>query len=158
MTKETRYLRLIATWKLIKGLILLLFGFSLLFLDIRETWYLNIITWIDYELMTPRTMIVGWVLQKILRFLVETNLQITGIMALVYAVVLAVEGIGVFYEQRWAEWLMVIATGSLIPVECYHLFHRFTWVKVVIIVANMLIVWYLYKTLDRHRKPTSAII
>jgi uncharacterized membrane protein (DUF2068 family) len=30
-----------------------------------------------------------------------------------------VEGGGLFYRKRWAEWLTVVATSLLVPLEVY---------------------------------------
>jgi uncharacterized membrane protein (DUF2068 family) len=147
MSTQTRTLRLIATWKLVKGALLLLFGVSLLVLDIREPWYDAVLNWIQAEIFTPRRWLLDWLLQKVLTFLTGDNLRLTGIVALLYAVLLAVEGVGVFLEQRWAEWLMVLATASLIPFEAYHLAEKFTWFRVLVLVVNVGIVWYLWRTL-----------
>jgi uncharacterized membrane protein (DUF2068 family) len=149
MTQQTKTLRLIATWKLIKGALLLAFGVSLLVLEVREPWYVALLDWINAELLTPRRGLIDWVLSKILAFLQGDSLRTTALVSLIYSVVLVVEGVGVFFEQRWAEWLMVLATGSLIPFEVYHCFHKFTWFKIAVIVGNSLIVWYLGRTLRR---------
>jgi uncharacterized membrane protein (DUF2068 family) len=146
-TGKRSYLRAIALWKLAKGVLLIFFGASLLFLDIREPWYVAVVGWIDDALLTPRKGVLYWLLQKILAFLVSDHLRTTGIIALIYAAVLCVEGVGVYLEQRWAEWLMVIATGSLIPLEIYHLVEKFTWVRLAIIIVNVAVVWYLWLTL-----------
>ncbi len=147
MKKENTYLKTIALWKLGKGLLLLAFGFSLLFLDIREQWYVRVIEWIDEEIMLPRTTLLYCLLSKVETFLINTSLKTTAILSLVYATVLCVEGVGVYMEQRWAEWLMVIASASLLPLEIYHLAHKFTVFKVFVILINCFIVWYLYRTL-----------
>ena len=31
------------------------------------------------------------------------------------------EGVGLFYRKRWAEWLTVVATSLLVPIEVYEL-------------------------------------
>jgi uncharacterized membrane protein (DUF2068 family) len=156
MSNQSRYLKVIALWKLAKGAMLMAFGLSLLFLDIRQDWYVAVIEWIDAELMLPaRTLasspLFAALLRRLEEFLINTNLKTTGILALVYATVLGVEGVGVYREKRWAEWLMVLATASLIPIEVYHLFHKFTWFKIGVIIVNCFIVWYLYRTLQSTR-------
>src|SRR5271169_7191878 len=46
------------------------------------------------------------------------------IVTLAYAAVFAVEGIGLWMRQRWAEWLTTIITASLIPLEGWEMFFR----------------------------------
>ena len=66
-----------------------------------------------------------------------------GIVACVYASVFAVEGWGLWREKRWAEYLTVIVTASLIPLELWEIFHHFTWLKIAALALNIAIVWYL---------------
>ena len=54
-----------------------------------------------------------------------------------------VEGWGLWREKRWAEYLTVIVTASLIPLEIWEIFHHFTWLKVFALALNAAIVWYL---------------
>jgi uncharacterized membrane protein (DUF2068 family) len=60
-----------------------------------------------------------------------------------YAAIFAVEGIGLWMEKRWAEWLTTIITASLIPLEGWEFFFRPTIGKVLILLANMAVVGYL---------------
>jgi uncharacterized membrane protein (DUF2068 family) len=150
-------LQYIALWKLFKGLVLFVFGASLLFLDIQEPWYVAVVSWVDAELMTPRKGLLYWLLPKVLAFLTSDTLRTTAILALVYAVVLAVEGVGVYLERRWAEWLMVVATGSLIPLEVYHILHRFTWFRLVVLIGNCCIVAYLWVVLHKKSQSKSQL-
>jgi uncharacterized membrane protein (DUF2068 family) len=65
------------------------------------------------------------------------------IVTLGYAAIFAVEGIGLWMEKRWAEWLTTIITASLIPLEGWEFFFRPTIGKVLILLANMAVVGYL---------------
>ncbi len=147
---SNKYLRTIALYKIAKGCALIFIGASLFFLDVRDTWYQAVIEWLDDELMLPQGKIFYWLLSRVETFLLGDTVRSTGILALIYAVVLWVEGVGVYLGQRWAEWFMVVATASLIPLEIYHLVHKPTIVKVIVILANSAIVWYLWRTL--HKK------
>src|SRR5260370_32005435 len=65
------------------------------------------------------------------------------IVTFAYAAVFATEGIGLWMQKRWAEWLTVIITASLIPLEVWELAFRPTVGKAVVLVANTAIVIYL---------------
>jgi len=78
-------------------------------------------------------------------------LHATGLLSLFYCAVLFTEGFGVYFQKRWAEWLMICATGALIPVEVRHLWHRPGLVALVILLANCFIVWFLYLVLKREK-------
>jgi uncharacterized membrane protein (DUF2068 family) len=66
-----------------------------------------------------------------------------GTVACIYASVFVVEGWGLWREKRWAEYLTVIVTASLIPLEVWEIFHHFTWLKIFALALNAAIVWYL---------------
>lgn len=73
----------------------------------------------------------------------SSQLHLFAVVALVYAVVEGVEAVGLWYARRWAEYLTLIVTASLLPVEIYELTHRFTPLKVVAFVVNVAVVLYL---------------
>lgn len=79
----------------------------------------------------------------------------------IYTAVLLTEGIGLWLRKTWAEWVTVIATGSLIPFELYHLFfghHHRTWAVLGATTLNIVIVIYLVYRLrtGRHARQRSA--
>ncbi len=55
----------------------------------------------------------------------------------------AVEGIGLWMQKRWAEWLTTIITASLIPLEAWEMILRPTIGKALILLANVAVVAYL---------------
>jgi uncharacterized membrane protein (DUF2068 family) len=61
-----------------------------------------------------------------------------------------VEGVGLFYRRRWAEWLTVVATSLLIPLELYELVRSPSLLKAGGIAVNVAIVIYLFRVV--HRK------
>ena len=71
------------------------------------------------------------------------TIELVGIAVLVYAVVEGVEAVGLWYQQRWAEYLTFIVTTSFIPLEVYELIHKFTAFKIFALVVNVAIVVYL---------------
>ena len=149
VTRQHILLKLIAAEKIAKGLLLLGVGFGLVFLEWREEWFQDVIAWVNDELLLPHGNVILFLLQKIEAFLLGTRLKAIGMLALVYSAVLLTEGIGVWLEKRWAEWLMVIATASLIPLEAYHLWHKPSLVKLALIAVNVAIVIYLILVLRR---------
>jgi uncharacterized membrane protein (DUF2068 family) len=77
-------------------------------------------------------------------------------VTLAYAAVFAVEGIGLWMEKRWAEWLTVVVTASLIPLELWEMFHRPTIGKLAILLGNAVIVAYLVWHVRTKNKPPPA--
>jgi uncharacterized membrane protein (DUF2068 family) len=70
----------------------------------------------------------------------------------VYAAVFLVEGVGLLLRRRWAEYLTVIATASLLPLEVYELVERVRTTRALIVVANLAIVLYLIARLRGERR------
>jgi uncharacterized membrane protein (DUF2068 family) len=66
-----------------------------------------------------------------------------GIVVLAYAVLEGAEGVGLWYQQRWAEYLTFIATTVLLPLEIYEISQRVSALKVITLVINVAVVVYL---------------
>ena len=152
--RRHRYLKLIALFKIGKGVLLLLLGVSLLFLNARTRWMDAISDWTADEILLEHSKVVTYLLNKLQAVLAGGTLRATGFLALFYTAVLFTEGIGVYMEQRWAEFFMIFATAALIPLEVRHLWLRPGLVGVLILLANCFIVWFLYRVLKRDKpKP-----
>jgi uncharacterized membrane protein (DUF2068 family) len=61
------------------------------------------------------------------------------------AVVSFIEGWGVWRQRRWATWVIVAATGALIPLEILLLFEKWSTVKLVVLAANVATVAYMIR-------------
>ena len=151
--RRVRYLKIIAVFKILQGLVFLSIGISLLSLHSRTGWLDDLSDWVDGELMVAHSRAVLYFLSRLQDVVAAGGvLQVTGMVALFYAAVLCTEGIGVYLQQRWAELLMVVATATLIPFEIRHaLFHPGA-VVITILVLNCIIVWFLYRVLRRERR------
>jgi len=67
-----------------------------------------------------------------------------------------VEGWALFHGRWWGPWLVVVATGSLLPFEVVTLLHHPHAVRFAILMVNVVIVWYLAaKALREHRERGS---
>jgi uncharacterized membrane protein (DUF2068 family) len=66
-----------------------------------------------------------------------------GLVVSAYAIVEGVEAVGLWLMKRWAEYLTLIVTASLLPLEVYELTHKLSPLKVIALVINVAIVVYL---------------
>jgi uncharacterized membrane protein (DUF2068 family) len=141
-------LRYIAVYKFLKafGLLLLAlvaFGF------VHTPWLERAADWIaQLPIRSGHALLIHWTDE--LLDLSPRKFELIGIGACIYATLFAVEGWGLWRGKRWAEYLTVFATASLIPFEGWEIFHRFGWLKVLALVVNIAIVIYLWRLV--HRK------
>jgi uncharacterized membrane protein (DUF2068 family) len=77
-------------------------------------------------------------------FAVSTsNLYMLGIAVTAYAVLEGFEAVGLWIGKRWAEYLTFIATVVFVPYEIYELTKSITALKLVTLIINVAIVFYL---------------
>ena len=85
------------------------------------------------------------------------RLHHTGVGLFVYAVLFFTEGSGLLLRKRWAEYVTVVTTSLLLPLEVYELFHpEHRGVKVGILIGNLAILAYLVWNLARTRRQDGA--
>ena len=154
--RRVRYLKIIALFKILKGVLLFLLGFSLLFLNSRPVWLDQISDWAADQLLLHHSKYVIFLLNKLQDVMAGGALRATSILALFYCGVLFTEGIGVYMQKRWAEFLMIFATAALIPLEIRHTWHRLIFHRpiiapLILLLANCFIVWFLYLVLRRGK-------
>jgi uncharacterized membrane protein (DUF2068 family) len=78
-----------------------------------------------------------------------SRLSLVGAAAFLYAGLFLVEGIGLWMERRWAEYLTIIATSSFVPFEVYELVRHVTLPRAVTLAVNLLVVGYLIRKVKR---------
>ena len=57
--------------------------------------------------------------------------------AAAYALLRGLEAYGLWRTRAWAEWLALVSGALYLPLEYYHLWHRFTWPKLGLVAANL---------------------
>jgi uncharacterized membrane protein (DUF2068 family) len=150
-TSSHRALRFIAVFKLLKALGLMLVAATAFGL-IRQGHLQSLSDWVmDLPIHHGHGLLVR--AMDALFELGPRKFLAIGIVLCCYAAVFLIEGWGLWREKRWAEYLTVIATSSLIPLEVWEIIRHFTWLKVLALALNVAIVLYLIYLL---RQPRSA--
>jgi uncharacterized membrane protein (DUF2068 family) len=155
--RHNKYLVLIAVYKLLQALLFVAIGVGalrLLHQDIDD-----VLTRVASDLrFNPEGRFVNFVLDRAL-LLDDPMLRRIGLAAFCYAAVGLLEGIGLYLEKAWGEYLTLIITASFLPLEIHEILRRLTWVRVGLLVVNVLVLLYLLKmVVERQRKPkTSAV-
>ena len=81
-----------------------------------------------------------------------------GAGAFAYAAVFLAEGIGLWQGKKWAEYLTIGVTASLLPFEMAAVYSKLTLVRVATLVVNALVIGYLVWELrarNRQERATS---
>src|ERR1700730_1494825 len=134
-------IRLIATFKLVKAGLLIALGiglFKLLHKDVGDA----LEHWCEALRLDPGNRLVDSALEKAARGSPE-KVKKLGLGTFLYAGLFITEGTGLWLRKRWAEWLTVIITSSLVPVEIYEIYRHSSYVKLVVLALNLAIVIYL---------------
>jgi uncharacterized membrane protein (DUF2068 family) len=134
-------LLLIAIFKLFKAALLIAVGIGALkFLhrDIAAT----VMHWTAVLRVDPDNRIVHGILAKLVRT-TPRQLKELSVGTFIYAGLFSIEGVGLLLRKRWAEYLTIITTGLLVPLEVFELSRHFTIGKLVVLFVNVLIVLYL---------------
>lgn len=148
---HSRLLRLIALFKLVKAALLIAVGvgaLKLLHKDVAGA----VEHWVELLGLDPNNHYIDTALEKASN-LTPDKIKELGLGSMVYAGLFLTEGIGLWLEKRWAEWLTVIITSSLVPIEIYEIYRHPTAIKIAVLLINIAIVAYLlYRIRDKRMR------
>jgi uncharacterized membrane protein (DUF2068 family) len=146
---HSRLLRLIALFKLVKAALLIAVGVGALKL-IHKDVAGAVEHWVELLRLDPNNHYIDTALEKASN-LTPDKIKQLGLGSMIYAGLFLTEGIGLWLEKNWAEWLTVIITSSLIPIELYEIYRNPTPVKIAVLLINVAIVAYLVYRI-RHKR------
>ena len=148
-TKGSRGLLLVAAYKLIKGVALLALGIGALRLLHRDV-AAELARWIDLLRIDPQNHYIQNFVARIAK--VDTRkLKELSIGTFLYSGVFLTEGVGLALRKRWAEYLTILTTASLLPLELYEIAKRFSTAKIFVLLVNIAVVVYLVYEVRRTR-------
>ena len=145
-----RGLRLIAAFKLFKGLVLFAVGVGAVKLLHKDLAF-EFERWADIFRVDPNNHYFHHLLERFLS-LDDRKLRELSVGTFFYSALLLTEGTGLLLGRRWAEFFTIIATSSFIPLEVYELTKRVSWARLVVLLLNIVVVAYLVIALRRNRK------
>lgn len=151
--ERTWTIHFISVMKFVKAAILIAVGIKLLSLfgrDVHE-WATDFIT--RHGIDTANRFVESTLAK--LEGVGDRQIVAFSTVAFGYSGLLMTEGVGLWMQKRWAEWLTAIATALFIPIELYELYERFTWVRVAILFLNIFVVWYLLTRLKDEKQELS---
>jgi len=139
--KHPRGLMLIAAFKLLKGVALLAVGIAVHLLA-NKNLVAEAQRWVDMFRVDPHNHYLHLLLEK-LTSVDAHKLHALSVGTFIYSALFLTEGVGLFLRKRWAEFLTVISTAGLVPLELYELFHKPTFIRALLLLINLAVVVYL---------------
>jgi uncharacterized membrane protein (DUF2068 family) len=138
------FIKVIIIERIAKALVLIALAIGLLVAG-GQGW---LASWADaaqeqLNLDAGHSLIVQLLLQLLVVIGRFEHTTVLAIGAIAYAVLEGTEGVGLAMRRRWAEYLTVLATGALIPLEVYEVIHKATVFRVGALLLNLAVVGYL---------------
>jgi uncharacterized membrane protein (DUF2068 family) len=149
---HSRGLRVIAAFKLLKGLALVALGIGALRL-LHQNVAAVVEHWINIFQVDPHSHYMQLLLAK-LSIVDDRRLKQLSVGTFIYAAIFLTEGVGLALGKRWAEYLTIVSTASLLPLELFELARHAGVGKVVALVINLVVVAYLVRELRRYPKSS----
>jgi uncharacterized membrane protein (DUF2068 family) len=134
-------LTIIAVGKLLKTASLLVLGVVALTLA-RGSPQHALVHWANLIRIDPNNHFVHHAIAK-LAGTTPHRLHELGLGTFLYAALFATEGLGLWFQKRWAEYFTIGITGSFIPLEVFELIRHPSGAKVVMLALNIAAVAYL---------------
>jgi uncharacterized membrane protein (DUF2068 family) len=148
--KQDRGLLAIAVFKVVKGLGLMAVGFGALHFLHRDAAAV-IANWVDLLRIDPQNHYLRRLLEKVAN-VDDKKLRELSAGTFFYSALFLCEGVGLALRKRWAEYLTIISTASLMPIEILEIYKKPSPAKVVLLVVNLAVVVYLVFQLQRNRE------
>jgi|SRR5882672_5827501 len=167
---QRNLLRAVASFEVIKGIFVLLIGFSAVLLVHKDAWVIAESLLALLHISSDRHSA-----QLFLDFadnLTDTRLWAAARLAFIYSALRFAEGYGLWKQRTWAEWLAFGSGTLLLPLEIRALLRGITFLRSAVFLTNIGIVLYMFyllregrrqrrelrsiapETLDQHRADT----
>ncbi len=155
LRRHNRLLLLIAAYKALQASLFVAVGFGALHLLHKDAG--DVLAQVTVALrFNPESRFVNFILDQA-ALLNDPILRRIGLVAFIYAGVSLLEGTGLYLEKAWGEYLTLVITASFLPWEVFEVFHRHTWVRIMLLIVNALVFIYLLRIVSHRRKLTESI-
>lgn len=136
---ETYSLRAVAIFEFAKGVVALLAASGVAFHKTTAQWIHRLALHLHFDPANDRPN----ALLQALQTNASAHLRLIAFGALVYALVRIAEGIGLWYDKRWASWLAVFAAAAYLPFELVRTIRHPTWVSFAFLLGTAVVVSFL---------------
>lgn len=145
-------IRLLGVERGVRGLLVFIVGLAVWQLQVSQE------SLVDHlkealPLLKPFADQIGWNMSDsgVINFLTEListsphTLSLISLALVLYGLLQIVEGAGLWFQKRWAEYLAVVATSAFIPLEVFEISHKVTFLRVGALVINIAaVLWLLW--------------
>lgn len=148
--RHNQWLMLIAAFKFAEALLFIAAAVSALRLvhkDLPEM-LLRLARHLHFS---PESRIVDFVLRKT-AIVDDRLLRRFSIALFAYAALGITEGIGLYLEKAWGEYITLIITASFLPWEIFEVFRRVTLVRAGLLAVNVFVFFYLLRVIAERTR------
>jgi uncharacterized membrane protein (DUF2068 family) len=155
--RHNRLLLLIAVYKFLYALLFIAIGVGahrLLHKDLAD----QIDLFARHLRFNPESRLVNFILEKA-SLINDPVLRRIGFVAYCYAAITMAEGIGLYLEKAWGEFLTLVITASFLPWELFEIYRHVSWLHIGLFAINILVFLYLLDLViarARHRAKALA--
>ena len=152
--RHNRWLVLIAAYKFALALLFVAVGVGalrMLHKDIGD----QVARLAHHMRFNPESRFVDFILDKA-SLLNDPLLRRIGAAAFCYAALGMLEGIGLYLEKIWGEYLTLAITASFLPLEIFEVFRRVTWIRGGLLVINTMVFFYLLQLVVEHGRQARS--
>ena len=115
--------------------------------------------WVDKFRLDPHNKYVDWVVDHT-KLVHAKQLEMLAAGTFIYAILFLVEGIGLYREKVWGEYLVIVEVCLLMPLEIIEICNKPDVIRFGLLIANIFILIYLIylriKTVSRQRREKLA--
>jgi|WetSurMetagenome_2_1015567.scaffolds.fasta_scaffold379452_2 uncharacterized membrane protein (DUF2068 family) len=140
---HNRWLILIAAFKLAQALLFAAVGVGVLRLVHKDVGD-ELQRFVDHLRFNTEPRFINFLLERA-EIIDDDMLRRIGAAVFIYAGLDLVEGIGLYFEKTWAEYLTLVVTASFLPWELFEVFGRITPIRISLLTVNALVFVYLLK-------------
>ena len=152
---RNRILLLIGLFKFVKAAALITAG--ILVIHFRNADLTKVaLHWINKMRLDPHNHWVDMVLDHI-ALIHKKQMEMLAGGTFVYALLFAIEGIGLVLEKTWGEILVLVDTALLMPLEMYEITKKPDLLRIALLVGNALIFAYLVYLRIKARRQKKAL-
>lgn len=151
-------IRLIAIEKVLKSASLLVVGiFILRMLHLDHTLYGTLHDFVNDLRLDENNHFIHGLLERATG-VSDRKLRFLSAGTFIYSALYLTEGLGLYFDRAWAEWLTIITTAGFLPLEIMEIVHDTTAVKLIVFALNIVMVVYLVLRLRwRHLAKKAGV-